>query len=249
MTSPYILENTIATKSSTGRSFIYVLSLNIKDSKARKPFFVSSTKNIAKRMARHQQSDWHYKTFGRPVYVTIIGSVEDSKVTAAEVELKQLMIAGGCVIMATDMTIEKANVYFNLNKPIFYDIDKWAEKFHARTLQQELNPVKNMDEVSKVTLEGIVSYLDTQCGDLSTENLNFAKRIAESFNPQTGSSKIVFEEINSKNAAGDVNKKINKVRHIWNPQEKLKAYNINEFRLTKPVVKWINTNRFLEERG
>lgn len=235
MTSPYNLKDTLANKPAQDMTFVYLLKLNISDESLSKPFYIGSTKNIAKHFSRNKYADWHYETFGRPVTIEVLGTVHDDNVASAEKDLKTILVNGGCLILSKMITERKAETYARSKKPIFYDLDAWVEHYEINIKQKTSKPVKNMEVVSNFNTEDIIRQI-TFYDFLDTESLNLALTIARSFNNEEGSAKIIFEGIKNKTDSQRLQKQLNKIKFIWNPQYKLKPYSVNEFRLTKPVI-------------
>ena len=247
MTSPYILQDTVAVKASYEKTFVYILKLNAGEEKANKPFYIGSTKNVAQKFSRDKVADWHYEYFGKPVIVEIIGSVPDSHVEQAEKDLKVILVNGGCIILSKMITSGKAESYLRSRKPIFYDLTPWVEHHEARTSSTVTKPVKDLDTIKKFTVEDIVKEI-AGYDFLDTDSLNFALYIARKFNPETGCAKIVFEDVKNKEDVKRLQTKLNKIKFIWNPQYKLKAYTVNEYRLTKPTLQKIQIRKNIEDK-
>lgn len=251
MTSPYILKDTIANKSAVEMNFVYIMKLNINDEQVSKPFYIGSAKNIAKHFSRNKYSDWHYETFGRPVIIEVICSINDADLDKALKDLKVILVNGGCIILSKMITEGKAATYARSKKPIFYDLEPWLNHYELSSVQKTTKPVKNLETVSAFKTEDIikaVSYYDF----LDTDSLNLANFIAKHYNPEEGSAKIVFEGIKNSADAARLKKRLNKIRMIWNPQHKFKAYTVNEFRLTKPVIESIsnlNKSKLLTDKA
>lgn len=238
MTSPYLLKsNSKAKKPAPNRSFIYVLSLNIDETHVSKPFFIGVSKNIAQTFARSKEADWHYKNFQKPIIVEIVGSVPDSLTEQATGTLKQLLVKAGCYIPSKQISARKATEYSKNKQPIFYDLTVWGKHNSAKMVDFEGN---NVTVENQINVEDIIKYINYQ-QKLDTHLLNLALKIANSFEPSEGVSKIVFTGIKSKTDSDRLRKQLNFIRFIWQPKHKLKPYTVNEFKLTKPVIKEIGS--------
>lgn len=238
MTSPYIIENTKSLKASQDRSFIYVLLLNVSDDSMQKPFAVGSCKKILQKFSRNAISNWHYESFKRPIIVRILGTVHDKAVDEALAGLKFVLVKGGCYIPSTRITAKQGIRYVNKKEEIKYDLDGWARKFSilSPSLIGVSSVNKKVDHV--FTVEHIESYINSQT-QLSTEALNLALKIARTYSFDDDKASILFNDVRTKTEIDKLKKLLNQIRFIWNPQHKFIPYMVNEYRLTKPAIKFL----------
>ena len=235
MTSPYIIENTTSMKTSKDRSFIYILCLNISEDSPRKPFAVGSCKNIAKTFARNKKSNWHYESYKRPVIIKVLGTVHDKVIYRSLARLKVTLVHGGCFIPSSEITPNQGVKYVNKKETISYDLTKWRSDFSVLQPEKKTE-LQQTDNNYVFNLEQLESYINTQT-HLSTEALNMALRIARSYSFESQKSVIIFDDISNSLQAKQVNKTLNQIRFIWNPQHKFMPFTENEYRLTKPALK------------
>lgn len=236
MTVPYHVINTTALKSSPERSFIYVLLLNIDDESRHKPFFMGVTNNIAKKFAKNKQASWHYNSFGRPVMIKILGTVHDDYADDALAELKRILVGSGYMFAPNGMGKERAVRYNNKTEGESYSLDRWAANFKIKRTPAKVKNNKNVENKIIINVDALANSI-VRMDFLTTEELNVALKILESYSSDEGCSKVIFDNIKNKQDAENMRKTLNRLRFIWTPQHKLRPYSVNEFRLTKPFVR------------
>lgn len=235
MTSPYILKGTSVSKPASGRSFVYIMSLNINDEYVSKPLFIGTTKNIAKMLSNNAKTNWHYNHFARPIIVTVVGSIPDGTEETALKTLKKTLVDSGCLIPSGSVSPRRATEYSKNKQPIFYDLTQWLKENKGTSLKVETREHKTLSEVKTLTRESIKKYINYQ-DNLDTESLNLALKILDTFNSEEGKASIVFEKLETYGGKENLQKMLNKIKHIWNPTAKFKPFTVNEYRLTKPAI-------------
>lgn len=236
MTAPYNIVNTTATKSSADRTFIYMLSFNVSDEDISKPFYIGAAKNLAKRFTRHKEISWHYRNYSRPIKVTVLGSVADIDVDESLKDLKKTLVKQGFMFFPENLNKGRAERYLKNGNAEVYDLDEWNVKFKVKTTQAVTKPNKNKEAAVKISIQNLVDFVNSNT-NLETEVLNVGLRISRSYISEEGCAKIIFDNIKNKQDAVKMQKILNQLRFMWTPQHKMKPYSVNEYRLTKPVIK------------
>lgn len=239
MTAPYNLTDTIVGKASFDRTLIYILCLDVADGTLNKPFYIGATKNIAQRFTNHKEASWHYQTFQRPVKVVIVGSVPDGLENKAMTDLRKVLVSQGFRFFPNNLSKSLTEKYVHDSSSTVYDLTNWGRQYKLLNSKTVTKNNRNIEAASKITIEQLETFINSQ-DFLDTEALNIALKIGRSFNSSEGSSKIVFTNIKNKDDVVSLQKTLNKLRFMWTPQYKLKPYSVNEYRLTRPILRLLS---------
>lgn len=238
MTAPYNLTDTIVGKASFDRILIYILCLDVADGTLNKPFYIGAAKNIAQRFTNHKEASWHYKTFQRPVQVVVIGSVPDGLENKAMADLRKVLVGQGFRFFPNNLNKSLTEKYVHDSSSTVYDLTNWGKQYKLLNSKTVTKTNRNIEAASTITVGQLETFINSQ-EFLDTETLNTALKIARKFNSDEGCSKIVFTNIKNKDDVVSLQKTLNKLRFIWTPQYKLKPYSVNEYRLTRTVLRSI----------
>lgn len=242
MKVPYLTLNTDAVRSSSGKTFVYVLMLNVNDEHKPVPFYVGRTKNLTLRFSNHKNIAWHYNTFQRPVSIWVAGTVKDVLVDDAELELKSMLSQQGYFLVDSglqktwstslkDMNSELVNDYVDAVQSKKSIVKQWQSKWCKETSNDTTSVHASVLQEQNKTLVDIVS----QQKFYSAKEHSLAVSIAEQYDAKKDISRVAFKDVDLESDSAALKAVINKIRHVWILERKLELHTFNSFKMTRRI--------------
>lgn len=221
-------------QASPNRVFIYVLMLNIPNTKNSKPYYVGYADNLNFRFSNHAELNWHWNKFLNPVKVFIAGTVPEVLGERLASALAQAYNDAGYIIK--NDVIKRQNIdmklmtdddflnYSNSEEEENNIIEEWATRWHVKTgsVQKPKQTYVTTFTPPLVTSEKIKEYIETV--EMVAGVRVLANRIAKEYNKETGYSTIVLQK--------EDKEYMKSLSHIWLP-EKIIYHQPVRIRLTK----------------